>query len=369
MKKRVVYRGISVLVGCVLAVGVILPVSGADLSQEWETRTPASQQIDPAQLDTALNNASNYPGLRSLLIVRNGYLVSENYYADADKETLHPVHSASKSFIGALTGMAIEQSYIQSIDDPVSRYLGRHLDAWSEEKEQITIQHLLSMTNGLGWTDEDYGAFFESSEPVSIPLAKPMVAKPGKKFNYDISSFLLSAIIQETTGMSAYDFAQKHLFSAHGYGKVEWLTQGEYTLGFGGLSLRSRDMAKFGQLMIQGGFDGKKRLLSEHWVKEAAKPQVKTGEGLPPKERAGDVTECNYGHMYWLGWDDDLAFYWAGGLGGQRIICVPQKNLVVVMTAYVPPFSEMEAEDWQKADEQDRALLNYAIHDIFPAVN
>lgn len=334
----------------------------------WNTETPESQQIDKARLDTALNNAEEYPELRSLLIIRNGYLVSENYYANADADRLHLVHSAAKSLTGILTGIAIEQDYIQSVEDPISKYLNTHLDIWPAEKEQIKIKHLLSMTNGLEWSDEFYDEFFESADPAGVALSKPMAEVPGEKFNYDVSAYLLSVIIQDATGMSAYDFAEKNIFIPYDFGEVIWGSLGEYTMGFGDLYIRPQDMAKLGLLMIQEGLYNNEQLINKAWIKDAVIPQVKTGNGLPSVDTVGDISEINYGYMLWLGWKDEVAFYWAGGLGGQRIICVPEKNLVVVMTAYVPPLSEMDAEDWQKAEEQDVALLSFFVNDILPAI-
>ena len=334
----------------------------------WNTETPESQQIDKARLDTALNNAEEYPELRSLLIIRNGYLVSENYYADADADTLHLVHSAAKSLTGTLIGIAIEQDYIQSVEDPISKYLSAHLDIWPAEKEQIKIKHLLSMTNGLEWSDEFYDEFFRSADPAGVALSKPMAEVPGERFNYDVSAYLLSVIIQDTTGMSAYDFAEKNIFIPFNFGEVIWGSHGGYTMGFGDLYIRSQDMAKLGLLMIQEGLYNDEQLVNKEWVIDAAKPQVKTGNGLPSVEDVGDISEVNYGYMNWLGWKDEVAFYWAGGLGGQRIICLPEKNLIVVMTAYVPPLSEMDAEDQQEANEQDVALLSFFVNDILPAM-
>ena len=132
--------------------------------------------------------------------------------------------------------------------------------------------------------------------------------------------------------------------------------------------MRSRDMAKLGLLMIQEGCYNSEQLVNKTWAIDAVKSQVETGNGLPSVENVGDISEVNYGYMHWLGWDEELAFSWAGGLGGQRIICVPEKNLIVVMTAYVPPFSEMDAEDWQEAVEQDIALLSFFVNYILPAV-
>jgi CubicO group peptidase (beta-lactamase class C family) len=165
-----------------------------DLSKQWQAPPSALESVDSTRLKRALKNTDKYPGLRSLLIVKDGFLVSENYFKKIDKDDTHEICSAAKTFIGVLIGIAIKQNYISDVNDPISKYLKKLPSGWDNQKDSITIKHLLSMTSGLEWTESDYDKLYESSDPVNYILSKPLIAKPGEKFNYDVSAYILSSI-------------------------------------------------------------------------------------------------------------------------------------------------------------------------------
>ena len=346
-------------------------VHGAvDLSKPLQTPSSPLNDVDSVALKHAIGKAADYPGLTSLLIVKNGYLISENYFKQARRESVQKVCSVSKTFIGISIGIAVKQGYIAGIDDPISRYLKKLPANWDEQKNRITIRHLLSMTNGLEFSDdpghEDYHELLKANDPVLYVLSKPMAAEPGEKFNDDPSAFLLSAIITDVTGMSALDFARTWIFRPLKFGKRKWRSIGGCTAGMNGLSIRPLDMAKFGQLLLQNGFNGKDSLLPSGWVKEMSSGQSKNGIGAF-RNNMGTVIDANYGLMCWIARMNDLNFFWAMGSGGQRMLVIPQKRMVVVMTASMKQSFFMSKRRFtEKRFCQERDLLQFFIDHILP---
>jgi len=314
--------------------------------------------VNNTKLDSVFQDAKNYP-LTSLLIVKDGYLIGENYYQKNKKETLQNICSASKTVIGVLIGIAIKKGYIQSVDDPIARYLKNLPTNWNAEKNKIQIKHLLSMTSGLSWNNDDYNMLYKSKDPLHYILSKPLQSSPAEVFNYDVSAYILSAIISEVSGLSADSFAQINLFDKLGISNTEWEKLGNFTLGYSGLRMLPEDMAKIGQFMLQNGFTGIDSLLPEYWMNEMSNNQTKNGIGSSV-DGMGNATNGGYGFMCWLAEKNSVQFFWAGGFGGQRIIVVPDKKLVVVMTASIDkPFWLPRTIHLKKSIDQDKTLLNF----------
>ena len=148
----------------------------------------------------------------------------------SDQGSKHIIHSCTKSIISALIGIAIEQGYIESVKQPVLSFFptrtAANLDA---NKEAMTLEHLLMMASGLECRDSylyrwrGLNQMRQTDDWVQFMLDLPMAEPSGTRFEYcNGASFLLSAIIQETTGMSASEFAEAHLFGPLGISDVEW---------------------------------------------------------------------------------------------------------------------------------------------------
>ena len=154
--------------------------------------------------------------IHSVTIIRNGYLVADAAIYPFDQSSKHIIHSATKSIISALIGIAIEQGSIESVNQPVlSFFPGRTADNLDANKETMTLEHLLMMASGLECRDSylyrwrGIGQMRQTDDWVQFMLDLPMAEPPGTRFEYcNGASFLLSAIIQETTGMSASAFAE-----------------------------------------------------------------------------------------------------------------------------------------------------------------
>lgn len=302
-------------------------------TKTWSISTPEKQGVSSAGLEEADKLIKeNYPNVRSLLVVRHGFLIYEKYYNGADRDKANPVYSVTKSIMSALTGIAIEQKLIKNVDQPVGELLPEYFKKIDNpRKKEITLKNVLTMSGGLETVDNNYASFFTSDDWLAYTLKKPMTDKPGTKFVYNTGlTQFLSNIITKVSGMNTKEFAEKYLFSKIGINAEHWVTdpKGYYGGGYG-LSITPRDMAKFGYLYLNNGkWDGE-QVIPQEWVEESTKKHITANESN------------DYGYLFWLKTlhnsanNKDYFSYRADGAGGQLIVQIPELDMVVVVTADV----------------------------------
>jgi CubicO group peptidase (beta-lactamase class C family) len=181
----------------------------------------AAEEVDVAGKYSAAHAAANQlPRLHSLLISQGDDLVFEEYYNGRNSSRPANMKSASKSVISALVGIAIDKGIIDSVDVKVAEYFPELIAASDDvQKQQITIENLLTMQSGLETTsNRNYGKWVLSDNWVAFALNQPLVAQPGTRMLYSTgSTHLLSAILTKASGMSAKQFAQENLSSRLGF--------------------------------------------------------------------------------------------------------------------------------------------------------
>jgi CubicO group peptidase (beta-lactamase class C family) len=307
----------------------------------WLTSTPEEQGMDSGKLADLFDRIeSRKLNLHSLLVVRNGYLVTEAYYFPYGPETLQSLYSCTKSVVSALVGIAIDKGFIRGVDQPLLSFFPDRTVAHADPRKQaITLENVLTMSSGLDWPEWGDSItsptninmqMLRSPDAVQFVLDRPMQAEPGTVFNYNTGgSNLLSAILERTTGTSTLEFARTRLFDPLGISDVFWsrTRSGTYR-GGDGLMLTARDLAKFGYLYLNRGFWDGDPIVPAAWVDASTKDHISTGK----QAFAG----YQYGYQWWLGWIQSPGFYAASGYGGQFIFVVPEKNLVVVFTGELP---------------------------------
>jgi CubicO group peptidase (beta-lactamase class C family) len=294
-------------------------------TETWQTSTPEEQGMDSGKLQAMLAEVqASQINLHSLLVIRNGFIVSETYFGAYRQNTRHTLYSCTKSFISTLVGIAIDQGLIknpdQKVTDLLSSYPIQNLDA---QKQAMTLDDLLTMRSGLAWQEGDaaYMELYRSPDWVSYMLEKPMAQPPGTVFNYCSGcSHLLSAIVKQASGMNPEEFAKQYLFKPLGITRYLWEKgSGGLSIGGWGLQLTPRDMAKLGYLFLhQGLWDGQ-QVVSAAWVQTATQAHTST-DG-----------ELGYGYQWWV--VPEHHAYTALGLDGQTIYVVPESQLVIVTTA------------------------------------
>jgi len=338
------------------------------LNDQWETAAPGSEKLDTdlirAMLGKIVNEGSKsihgpapddrYKNIGSVLIVKNGRLVVEEYYprhdGDRREQALMRVApreqtSATKSVTSILIGIAIERKLIKSADEKVSSLLPEYADLFADaKKDQICLRDLLTMQAGLSWDEwtlpytdarNDHIRMLRSDDPIRYVFEQPVVAPVGTKFAYNSGvSIALGKIIAKASGQRVDKFAEQHLFEPLGIFDFYWSKYpGEFVQTGGGLFLRPRDMAKIGYLFLNGGRWKGKQIVSENWVRESTKERVGAPE-IPKAARAD-----GYGYQWWLSsfrvGEQVVESYSARGRGGQFILVVPKYQIVAVFTS--PP--------------------------------
>lgn len=327
---------IFLLAGCASYSPGIAPASASTQAywpaKEWRTSTPEEMGMDSEILAGMFQQVETQQlNLHSLLIVRNGSLVTESYFHPYTKDQPQGIQSVTKSVISTLVGIAIQQGYIQNTDQKlVSFFPDQKIANLGEEKKAITLKDLLSLTAGLKCNDSPFSGevgMEQSSNWVQFMLDVPMTEQPGTKFNYCGGAVhLLSAILQKTTGMTARDFANRFLFEPLGIAQVpesRWSMDPQgISTGPYGLYLTPRDLAKLGYLYLQNGKWNDQQIISADWVKAATANHTIKDNGL------------KYGYLWTI--DPAQGSYSALGFAGQEIYVIPGKNLVVVFTAALP---------------------------------
>ena len=290
----------------------------------WHTAPAGSLGVDPLRLSRAVEFVRRYClPLHSLLVVRRGRIAVDVTFDPFTPDTLHDLASCSKSVTATLVGIAIDQGKIAGPQQPVTELLpGRVVDDFPG-KRSLTLEHLLTMTSGLARRGDDdearLDAMRQSDDWAAHVLNGPLHDPPGARFEYfSPGSYLLSAIVQEASGLTALDFARAHLFGPLGIEEAIWPANSQgVTLGWGDLRLKPHDMAKLGYLYLNQGRWEDRQIVSADWVGAATRTHV-----LPPGR-------FGYGYQWWR---HSLGDYAADGRGGQQIIQLPEEDAVIVLT-------------------------------------
>jgi CubicO group peptidase (beta-lactamase class C family) len=281
--------------------------------------------------------------IHSLLIIRNKKIVLDAYFYPFHPGLRHDIASCTKSITSLLIGLAIDKGYIKSEDQLVSSFFPE-FKLTGKGFETLSIKDLLTMRSGLdcGFSNEDslFGKLFPSANWPKFIFTIPFVADPGQQFSYcSCNYYLLAEIIYRATGASPEDFAKKYLFGPLGITSVYWTKNKQgINYGWGDLCLQPRDLAKIGQLLLDGGKWNDQSIISAEWIKKA-----KTMNTVFPNGNG-------YGYGFWI--DKDHAVNMEGR-GIQRVHIDSLHNIIIVVTA-----GGMDDE----VKEQIGHLIGYAIH-------
>jgi CubicO group peptidase (beta-lactamase class C family) len=349
--------------------------SSKQANDGWQTAAPADVGLNESPLSAVVERIQDkrYQNVDSLLIVKDGKLAFEAYFDgyewDYDSpefkgeaiqyrpETRHNLASVTKSVTSILVGIALDQGKIQSVDEKMFAFFPKHAHLNNAQKDTITLKHLLTMSSGLAWNgtevplsdlQNDIVQLFIVDDPVAHILSKPIVNTPGLTFHYSSGDTnVVGEIIQAATGQRMDIFAEKYLFAPLGISDYAWeFINDDMVFASGDLQLRPRDMAKLGQLYLNGGVWEGKRIVSEAWIAESTQKHMTLS------------TTSGYGYLWWLDTyrvgSTAVDAFSAEGWGGQRIIVIPDWEMIVVFTG----------GNYASEDPSEEILTRY----ILPAV-
>lgn len=329
-----------------------------------ETGTLEEANLDSNYLYKAIDAIykSKHNEVHSMLIYKNDKLVLEEYFQghkyqwDAkkyhgelvqwDRTMQHPIMSCTKSFTSACVGIAIDKGFIKSVDQSIFDYLPDHQQLKTNNKNYITIEHLLTMTSGLAWDEwnsahggqltNDYDHLYIVDDQIKSVLERPWWAAPGEFFTYNGGGIvILGEIMKNATGMNMDEFAQKYLFEPLGIDSVEWWSYPNGRLETASsLSMTPRNMLKFGALYLKNGSWNGEQIISSEWVEKSSTVyKNNVGINLPIEDSGINA----YGYTWWISELDHngkkIKMYRANGWGGQTIMVLPDLDMVVVFTS------------------------------------
>ncbi|UCD63985.1 MAG: serine hydrolase [Candidatus Zixiibacteriota bacterium] len=322
----------------------VSPEPEPETSFEWTIAPPQDHGFDPALLETLTDRVSTgaLGRITSVLIVRNGYLVYEEYFRGNDRYDLVEIYSCTKSISSALIGIAIDDGHISAVDTRLFDYLDGYTlfppnRNDSLYREALTLEHLLTMTAGFSWDessvpygseDNSYNQMVASDDYIQYTLNRPIISEPGTSFEYNTGlSGLMAVVLENSTGQRVDRYAREKLFSRIGIDTCVWrITPTGVPMTGNGINLRPRDMAKFGWLYSRNGVWNGETIVPGEWVQASHQPRVAVPDGR------------SYGYQWWLApaTDDEGNPYYipyALGYGGQHIIVPPGTDAVIVVTA------------------------------------
>ena len=312
---------------------------------QFEISTPEKEGLDSNAIEKAVNAADEIEDLRSLLVVKNGKLISESYFQIKEDPRPQWVASVTKSIVSLLVGIAVDKGHIPSENLPIKPYFDEYYTEKERAlKEKIKIVDLLQMRSGLSFADVDYWFTYDTKPGYTYTdywyadnakdyaLQFDMVANPGEQYLYNTPAVnLLTTTINHSAGMTAGEFADKYLFDPLGIKKYVWLHDSEeYYRGSHVIYIRPRGLAKIGQVVLNNGVYNSKQIVSSSWLEKSF--TVHEHHVWPEVFDAANV-KLGYGYLWYISNINDYEVRIAYGYGGNFIIIVPKKNLVIVTTA------------------------------------
>lgn len=322
---------------------------------DWEVSTPEEQGLDPELVAELYYDAAQQETIYSVLVIKDGSLIAEDYFNQGTVDQKPLLQSVSKSYISALVWIAIEQECISGIDaklvDFFPEFAGQITDP---RKNQITIEEMLQMRSG--YPDEETSQEYMDALYWGVypPLIEdfPLICEPGTCFNYsNVTYMLLAQMLSRSCEADLRSFAQENLFGPIDTEVGDWQKdrEGNYT-GSGGIHATARDVAKFGQLYLDGGEYEGTQILPSEWVQDSLQNYSNKAKDYGMSLVFKDL---GYGYGWWSATVGDHDFNFAWGHGGQLIVLLEDLDMVIVTTAD-PFFAEHSGNSWK----HESAIMN-----------
>jgi CubicO group peptidase (beta-lactamase class C family) len=304
----------------------IVNVPGARPS-DWETAAPDSQGITAAAMSDVLEAGAQVRGLRSLLVVRNGVLIGERYYAGASASDVLAINSVTKSVCSMLVGQALQRRALPGLGAPVRSLIPEALaQVPGSAAADVMLEQILTGRSGVAFDWQTHtGALMSAPDPVRFVLGLPAdpATPPGWTYN-DAAVCLVAPILAHAQGMDLASLAARDLFAPLGIQRFWWLRDRMgNAFSFGGLGLRTRDLMKLAWVMLDGGKWQGASVLPPVWISESTRPRG------PASWKVAPVSNIGYGYLWFTGTlhGKQIALGWR--YGGQFALLVPELKLAV----------------------------------------
>lgn len=316
--------------------------------KDWQI---SKEKIDIAKIED-LNRIiakKNYKEVTSIVVIKNGKILIEEYFNGANRNTLHDTRSVGKSFASTLMGIAIKEKYIKSEMQTLKEFYNlKSFQNYSQAKDSITLKSLLTMSStfeGSDMNSESLGNeenMYPTKNWVGFTLDLPIdkTKQINKQWDYFTAGcIVLGDIINKSVPNGLEKYSYEKLFKPLGIKNFKWqFTPQNVANTAGSLQLSSLDYAKYGQLYKNHGICNGKQILSKEWVTKSLSHQINISE------------DEFYGYLFWNKTykvnGKNYEVYYSSGNGGNRIFIFKDQPIVIVITstAYNTPYGEKQVE-------------------------
>lgn len=309
------------------------------VQQQLPRTTPESQGIASSavlQFIEALERQKHE--LHSVMLLRHGSVVAEGWWSPYEPAHPHMIFSLSKSFTSTAVGLAVAEGYF-SLDDLVLSFFAEESPAQvSDFLAVMSVRHLLTMSTGHAVDTWAYMMERPDGNWIKAFLEVPVQHQPGTYFLYNTgATYMLAAIVQKTTGAKLIDYLEPRLFAPLGIENATWQESPQGIARGGiGLSLKTEDIARFGQLYLQKGQWQESQILPEGWVEAATTTQMSNGDAPD-----SDWTQ-GYGYQFWR---CRHGAYRGDGVFGQYCVVMPEQDAVIAITGGMDIFDMQQPLD------------------------
>jgi CubicO group peptidase (beta-lactamase class C family) len=291
----------------------------------WGKANPTAFGYNNQSINQYLDEIEQWKRLRALIVIKNDNIIIEKYLNGATKYSAFNVHSVTKSITSALIGIAQSKGYIKSENELIGKYFPSYPGVFAQHtpKSRISIADLLTMQGGFIGPDGT-----QSVEKVLLH-EKVVKEKIGNEFRYFTGShMLLSAILTNCSKMNTKTFAEKALFVPLQMNCGFWRSVDGYYCGGDETYFTARDIARFGSLYLNNGKANGRQVVDSLWIRKSLANYAKKSQsfrGLDCYEETG------YGFSWWTFRLNNRAIFAARGKGGQYILLMPHKNVLIVV--------------------------------------
>ena len=307
----------------------------------------------PPDLSEAFRRAERVRPLSSLLVSQGGQFLGGSYWRGLGPGEPVNVKSASKSILGLLVGIAIEEGHVRSVDQPIREFFPGHYRRLDDPRKRlITVGNLLTMQAGLSTTSFDtYGAWASSDDWIGFALRRDLECLPGRCWEYSTGNYhLLSALLTRATGVDTRSWAGRELLGPLGIPARPWDRGPDgYYLGGNNMSFTSRELLRIGEMLLDDGRWEGEQVVPERWIRQSWTPRV-----------TSSYNGNGYGYGWWTRELAGERFWYAWGYGGQYLLLAPELDLAVVATTAIGRT--------RRDFDADRSLFRILREEIVPEV-
>ena len=310
-------------------------------SDDWDTASAENVGLDQSKIDELFGMTFEDQATMSAVLIKDGYIVQEQYADGFDQDSYGTSWSTAKSYYAALIGISLDRGEIESLDDPVSKYVESYRN---NEKENITIRQILNMTSGLEFPSHEHEMMFLEADHVKYAEKVGVENPPGEVFQYNnVNSMMIGEILKGATGKTAKALLDERVFSQIGLENyTAWEDSAGNTMTYCCLDMSARDYSKFGLLFNRDGRWGDKQIISKDYVDES----LQLYWGSTPDMGWSHSDTRGYSLQWWISkYDDDAKIYNTSGKFGQFIFIDKERDIVFTrITKYRP--SKGDVQDW-----------------------